>query len=89
MVSTGLVGQTELPRTPEWRGVDRETFLNEIIPRDRPAVMKGLVAHWPVVRAAARSLQGLYDYIRAHDLGHPTETFVASPDIKGVFFLSR
>jgi hypothetical protein len=86
MVTTGFLGHTELPRTLEWRNVDRETFLNEIIPRDRPAVMKGLVAHWPVVRAATQSSQALYDYIRAYDLGHPTETFIAPADIKGVFF---
>src|ERR1700685_2791764 len=86
MVSSGPVGQTVLPRTSEWRNVDRETFLNEIIPRDRPAVMKGLVGHWPVVRAATQSPQRLYEYIRTHDLGNPTETFLAPADIKGVFF---
>jgi|GEM_PF-166150 len=79
MVSTGFEGQTELPKTSEWRDVDGETFRNEIIPRDRPAVLKGLVAHWPVVRAAVQSSQALYDYIRARDLNHPTETFIAAP----------
>jgi hypothetical protein len=48
--------------------------------------MKGLVSDWPVVRAAGQSPEALYAYIRACDLGHPTETFLATPDIKGVFF---
>jgi len=86
MAGAGFSGQTALPRTAEWRDVDLKTFRNEIIPRDRPAVLKGLVAHWPVVRAAAQSPQALYDYIRARDLGHPMRAFVAPPDIKGVFF---
>jgi hypothetical protein len=75
-----------LPRTPEWRNVDAATFRAEIIPRDRPAVLKGLVADWPVVRAARQSPQALHDYLRAHDGGQPTQTYIATPDIKGVFF---
>ncbi|HEY6458085.1 MAG TPA: cupin-like domain-containing protein, partial [Steroidobacteraceae bacterium] len=86
MVSTASVGLAELPKTAEWSNVDGETFRNEIMSRDRPAVLRGLVAHWPVVRAAAQSPQALYDYIRAYDLGHPTETYVAPADVKGVFF---
>ena len=75
-----------LPRTPQWQGVDAATFHNEIIPRDRPAVLKGLVTHWPVVQAARQSPQTLHDYLRAHDGGQPTQTYVAPADIKGVFF---
>jgi hypothetical protein len=82
--------QTALPkvlaRTPEWRNVDAATFRNEIIPRDRPAVLKGLVADWPVVQAARQSPHALHDYLRARDQGRPTQTYVASPDIKGLFF---
>lgn len=75
-----------LPKTREWRNVDLETFRNEIVPLDRPAVLKGLVSHWPVVQAAARSPQAFYDYIRARDAGVPTSIFVGPPEIDGVFF---
>ena len=73
-------------KTPEWRNVDLEIFRNEIVPGDRPAVLKGLVAHWPAVRAAQKSPRALYDYLRARDLGRPMTAFIASPDEKGVFF---
>jgi hypothetical protein len=73
-------------KTPEWRDVDLATFRDEIVPRDRPAVLRGLAAHWPVVQAAARSPQAFYDYIRARDLGQPTQTFIAPPQAKGLFF---
>ena len=73
-------------KTPEWRNVDLETFRNEIVPRDRPAVLKGLVAHWPAVRAARQSPLALYDYLRGRDLGRPMTAFIAAPDAKGVFF---
>jgi hypothetical protein len=63
-------------KTAEWRNVDLKTLRGEIIPRDRPAVLKGLVEHWPIVRASAQSDSALYDYIRARDLGRPVRILV-------------
>lgn len=70
----------------EWRDVDPKIFRQEIIPRDRPAVLKGLVAHWPVVQAAAKGPQALYDYMRKRDSGRDTTTFAARPETSGLFF---
>lgn len=78
--------QTALARTPEWRNVDMKTLREEIIPRDRPAVLKGLVNHWPLVRAAAESPQTVADYIRARDLGRPLRVYEGPPEIKGFLF---
>jgi hypothetical protein len=78
--------RTSLARTLEWRNVDTKTLREEIIPRDRPAVLKGLVRHWPILRAAAESPQALSDYIRARDLGRPLRVLVGRPEIKGFLF---
>jgi hypothetical protein len=75
-----------LPQTPEWRDVDLKTFREQIVPRDRPAVLKGLVGDWPVVQAGRRSPQAFSDYIRAKDNGAPTTIFVGTPEIEGLFF---
>jgi hypothetical protein len=75
-----------LARTPEWRNVDAATFHDVIVPRDRPAILRGLVADWPVVQAARQSPRALHDYLRARDQGQPTQAYIASPDIKGLFF---
>ena len=75
-----------LGKTKEWRNVDLTTLRAEIIPRDRPAVLKGLVKHWPIVRAGAQSDAALYEYIRARDQGRPVRILVGRPDIKGVYF---
>ena len=75
-----------LAQTPEWRNVDLKTLREEIIPRDRPAVIKGLVKDWPIVRAGAQSAQALFDYIRARDLARPVRVMIGQPDIKGVYF---
>lgn len=77
---------TALAKTPEWRDVDMRTLREEIIPRDRPAVLKGVVKDWPIVRAAAASPQSLFDYVRARDLGRPVRTYIGPPEINGFFF---
>ncbi len=69
----------------EWHAAYLKTFRDEIVPRDRPAVLKGLVADWPVVKAGAAP-RALCDYLRAHDSNRPTRVFVGSPKINGAFF---
>jgi hypothetical protein len=86
MATADLLDHTALAKTAEWRNVDLKTLRGEIIPRDRPAVLKGLVEHWPIVRASAASPTALYDYIRARDQGRPVRILVGKPDIKGVYF---
>ena len=76
----------ELPRTQEWHGVDLATFRGEITPRNRPAVMRGLVADWPCVREGRKSPQALTDYLLGFDQGRPVETFIGAPAIKGRFW---
>jgi hypothetical protein len=86
MATADLLDHTALAKTAEWRHVDLTTLRGEIIPRDRPAVLKGLVEHWPMVRASAQSATALYDYIRARDQGRPVRILAGKPDIKGVYF---
>jgi Cupin-like domain len=73
-------------RVAEWRNVDLTTLREEIIPRDKPAVLKGFVAEWPIVRAAGQSPEALLEYVRARDPGHPIRIMVGRPEIKGVYF---
>jgi hypothetical protein len=75
-----------LMQTPQWRNVDLKTLREEIIPRNRPAVLKGLIEDWPLVRASAQSPEALLDYIRARDLNHPIRVLVGQPDINGLYF---
>lgn len=70
----------------EWRNVDLRTLREEIIPRDRPAVLKAFVTAWPIVRAATRSPEDLLEYVRARDPGQPIRIMVGRPEIKGVYF---
>ena len=78
--------QPSLARVREWRDVDLKMLREEIIPRDKPAVLKGFVSEWPIVRAARQSPEALLEYVRARDLGHPIRIMVGRPEIKGVYF---
>src|SRR5581483_773631 len=86
MAATDLMSPTELPKTPEWRNVDLNTLRQEIIARDRPAVIKGLVKDWPMASAAAQSPQALLEYVRERDLSRPIRLLVGPPQIKGLYF---
>ena len=78
-----------LRTTREWLDVDAATFRNEIVPRNEPAVLRGLIKHWPAVQAGLRSAAALCDYLRGFDRGGEVETLVGDPAIKGHFFYSE
>ena len=73
-------------RVGEWHDVDRAVFDQRICSRYEPAVLKGLVADWPAVRAASGSPQAARDYLSRMDLGAPIRAFLAEPEVEGRFF---
>jgi Cupin-like domain len=70
----------------EWHDVDAATFKNEILPLNEPAVLKGLLRHWPAVKAGLTSNRALCDYLEKFDGGRPVETLLGAPSIAGRFF---
>jgi hypothetical protein len=70
----------------EYEGVDRRRFLEEIRPPGKPAVLRGLAADWPAVRAARASDQDFIDYVRRFRLQKPIPVLVGEPQIEGRFF---
>ncbi len=73
------------PAVETLSGVTRERFEREIVPAARPAVLKGLVADWPVVAAGRRSEQAFADYLNGHDAGRPVPVWFGAPAIEGRF----
>lgn len=86
MSAAATLERSALAKTPEWRDVDLRTFREEIMVRDRPAVLRGLAADWPLVQAGRTSAQALLTYVRSRDPGHALRTLVGAPQIKGLFF---
>ncbi len=83
MATVALGDRASLGKTKEWRNVTLETLRGEIIPRDKPAVLKGWLSTGPIVRASAQSPAALLEYIRARDLGRPIRILIGKPEIKG------
>ncbi len=70
----------------EWRGVDRETFRDQVMPAGQPAILKGLVSDWPAVVAARTSDETLAGYLARLDAGKPLTILTGGPEIGGRFF---
>ncbi len=58
---------TILKDIPVWENVDYDCFHNEIVPLNQPAVIRSLVADWPLVNAAEESADSAVDYLKPLD----------------------
>ena len=70
----------------EWHDVDKETFREEIVALNEPAVLKSLVRDWPAVQHATNSPAAFTSYLGQFDTGKEITAFIGSPAIKGRFF---
>ncbi|HUP97687.1 MAG TPA: cupin-like domain-containing protein [Usitatibacter sp.] len=70
----------------EWHDVDAKTFREEVAARYEPAVLRGVVADWPAVRAAAESPALFCTYVAERDSGAPVDTLRTPPSAKGRIF---
>lgn len=73
-------------KTTEWRDVNAAMFRNEIVPRNEPAVLKGLIRDWPAVQVGLSSAVALGAYLKSFDRGSPVDTLIGDAAILGHFF---
>jgi hypothetical protein len=73
----------------EFTGLDDDTIRREIVGGERPAVLRGLVSHWPAVAAARRSPAALADYLRGFDRGSPVDGIMTPPEAAGRIFYNE
>jgi hypothetical protein len=71
---------------PDYEGVDRRRFLEDIRPAGQPAVLRGLARAWPAVQAALRSDEELVAYLKRFRVERPVGAIVGAPEIEGRFF---
>ena len=79
------MNQNQAP-IPEWRNVDERMFKEEIAPLCRPAVLRGFVKDWPVVRHGLESPQAVCQYIKGFDSGALVNAILTRPEEKGRVF---
>lgn len=70
----------------EWRDVTLELFDSEIVTQGEPAILRGVVTHWPSVAAARESSDSIRTYLSRLDRGAQVRTFVGEAAMGGRFF---
>lgn len=61
----------------------------ELLQADRPVILKGVVADWPLVRAGRTSSAEAMDYLLAFYQGRPVVGYSCPPEIKGRYFYNE
>ncbi len=74
-----------LPQIAQWHDVDFDTIKNEIAPLHRPAILKGLLKDWPIVKQAQHSAGALCEYLTKAANVKPIN-FIHSENKKGRLF---
>jgi Cupin-like domain len=86
----GALHETALIPTPrviaEFSGLDDDTIRGTVLGSAQPAVLRGLVSHWPVVREARISAAAAVEYLRRFDSGAPVDAIMTPPEIEGRVF---
>ena len=77
---------SHVPSETAGRDLDEALFRQQIVQACRPVVIRGLVADWPVVKAAHGSPRALKDYLAAFDAGGSVEVFIGDPAIRGKYY---
>jgi hypothetical protein len=73
-------------RIREIHGVTAAQFRQEIVPSGVPAVLRGVVGHWPAVAAGRASPAAMANYLSTGSSGAPVHVMVGDPAINGRFF---
>jgi hypothetical protein len=74
-------------RVEERGAVDAATFAAEVADRPAPLVLRGQVAHWASVAAAAGGDRAVAEYLTGlGDGGRPLEVLIGGPEFGGRFF---
>jgi hypothetical protein len=68
-------------------GCERDRLpLEQLLAAGKPAVLKGLVRDWGLVRAGLRSITDAMDYLRSFDNGKTLSASFAGPEARGRLF---
>ncbi|KQY79794.1 MULTISPECIES: cupin-like domain-containing protein [Roseateles] len=69
----------------EFLAMSRERFHAELLPAYEPAVLRGLVADWPLVSAGRQGLEAALHYLAGFDSGAPVDALLVRPGARRAF----
>ena len=73
-------------RMKEITGLDPHSLPDDILSSTQPLLLRGLVANWPMVRAALQSSAAARAYVLQFYRDATVGAFLGMPDIEGRFF---
>ena len=73
----------------EFAAPDAASVCREVLGSGRPAVLRGLVRHWPAVAAARGAAAGLLQYLRRFDNGTLVDAIMTPPEVGGRVFYNE
>ena len=65
---------------------DDEVIRRDVFASGQPAVLRGLVRHWPLVEASGRSPTAVLEALRGFDNGTPVDAIMTPPEVEGRVF---
>jgi hypothetical protein len=71
---------------PEIADVDPRALPDRVLDSTRPLVLRGLAAHWPLVRAGLEGPKAAVDYLLKYYRQATVGAFLGAPEIRGRFF---
>jgi len=73
----------------ELTGIDSRAMPDSVLQSTEPLVLRGLVSHWPLVRAARESAQAAANYLRGFYRDATVGAMLGGPEIEGRFFYNE
>lgn len=77
---------TAYKQIPEYYQLTASQFFEQIVPEQKPVVIRGFTNHWPLVNAAQKTPQDFVSYLLRFYTGKKARIFVAPPAAKKRFF---
>jgi hypothetical protein len=87
MSSSGT--EAPLPPVPEWVAPTPEQFRTEILPSQRPAVLRDIAGDWPLVVAACRSPHEAMSLLEKATNANMANVLRTDPTVEGRFHYGR
>lgn len=73
-----------LPKTECWTGIDPDNIpYQELMARQKPVIMKGVAAHWPLAEAGSASDDAAMEYLLGFYQGKPVVSYRAAASTGG------
>lgn len=80
---------TSFNQIPEYKNLSATQFFKDIVPEQKPVVIRGFAGQWPLVAAARESPHDFVAYLKRFYSGKKACILLGHPGIKGRFFYNE